>query len=138
MKKTVLILMLAASVAVPATTKKKVAAKKTDAPAATIKPLVIPSDATPNPDGTYSYTDKQGKKWIFSKTPFGISRIEDTTATQSVQPAPSRAQFITAVDSGDTVKFTRKTPFGETKWEKKKSDLNDEERTALAGQNNAQ
>src|SRR5207302_1259855 len=98
------------------------------------KPLVIPPDATPNPNGTYSYTDKSGKKWIFSKTPFGISKAEDMTGSAPMFAAAPAGQFITATDNGETVKFERQSPFGSTKWEKKKTELNDEERAAVARQ----
>jgi len=98
------------------------------------KPLAIPKDATENPDGTYSYTDKDGKKWLFSKTPFGISRTEDMTGKAPIFATATPGQYINATDNGDTVKFERQSPFGNTKWEKNKSELNDEERAALARQ----
>jgi hypothetical protein len=31
------------------------------------QPLTIPSDAVAKPDGSYAYTDKAGKKWIYNK-----------------------------------------------------------------------
>ena len=37
--------------------------------------------------------------------------------------------------AGDVVRFERKTPFGTAKWEKKKSELTDDERRILAQQN---
>jgi hypothetical protein len=113
--------------------------KKTTAPAKpaapTVQPLVIPTDASPNPDGTYAYTDKAGKKWIYSKTPFGISKVEDMRGTAPAMPAAPVGQFVKAFDNGDTVKFERQSPFGTTKWEKKKTELTDEERTVLERQN---
>ena len=36
-----------------------------------------------------------------------------------------------AVDKGDTVEFQRKTPFGLSKWTKKKSELDENETAAL-------
>jgi hypothetical protein len=126
----ILALILAAFAAQAADKKKTTAPAKPAAPVA--KPLVIPKDATPNPDGTYSYTDKDGKKWVFSKTPFGISRVQDVTAVGSGAPTAPVGQYVKAIDNGDTVKFERQSPFGTSKWEKKKSELNDEERAALA------
>ena len=99
-----------------------------------VQPLVIPKDATANSDGTYSYTDKAGKKWIFSKTPFGISKVQDMTGTAPMMPAAPPGQFMKAFDNGDTVKFERQSPFGTTKWEKKKSELTDEERAVVERQ----
>jgi hypothetical protein len=115
--------------------------KKTTAPAKppapTVQPLVIPTDASPNSDGTYSWTDKAGKKWIFSKTPFGISKVQDMSGTPPAMPAAPVGQYVKAIDNGDTVKFERQSPFGTTKWEKKKTDLTDEERAVLERQNAA-
>jgi hypothetical protein len=110
---------------------KKTAAKK----APTAQPLTIPKDAVLNPDGTYSYTDKSGKKWLYTKTPFGISKTEDVSAPSSAMPAPAPAgQETKAIDKGDTVTFQRNTPFGATTWDKKKTDLTDEERHILEAQ----
>ncbi|HKD07629.1 MAG TPA: hypothetical protein VKB79_17130 [Bryobacteraceae bacterium] len=111
-------------------------AKKKDAKAAsakkpqpsTIQPNVIPKDAVANPDGTYSYRDNTGKKWLYSNTPFGISKVEDTRGTDGGFSTTSLDQLVKSTDNGETVKFERQTPFGPAKWEKKKSELNDDER----------
>lgn len=110
--------------------------KKTTAPAKppVAQPLVIPKDASPNPDGTYSYTDKAGKKWIYSKTPFGISKIQDMSGSAPALAAAPAGTYMKAFDNGDTVKFERQSPFGTSKWEKKKSELTDEERAVLERQ----
>src|ERR1039457_2536203 len=84
------------------------------------KPMPIPAEAVLAADGDYHYTDPQGKKWIYRKTPFGVTRMEDTpelTATRG--PDPSGA-FIKATEDGDIVRFERQGPFGLWKWEKKK------------------
>jgi hypothetical protein len=113
---------------------KKATTKAAAKPATNVvKPLVIPKDATPNADGTYAWTDKAGKKWTFSKTPFGISKVEDTGAPSAFASAPA-GQFVKAVEVGDKVKFERQSPFGPTKWEKNKAELTDEERAILAAQ----
>jgi hypothetical protein len=112
--------------------KKKTLPAKAAAPVA--QPLVIPKDASPNPDGTYSYTDKAGKKWVYSKTPFGISKIQDMSGSAPAIAAAPAGQFVKATDNGDTVKFERQSPFGPTKWEKKKSELTDEERAVVERQ----
>ena len=112
----------------------KAAAKAPAKPAPPVaKQLEIPKDATPNPDGTYSWADKAGKKWIFSKTPFGVSKVEDSGAPSAFASAPA-GQFTKAVEEGDKVKFERQSPFGTSKWEKNKADLTDEERAILAAQ----
>ena len=106
-------------------TAKKVAVKK---PA----PLTIPNDAVRNPDGTYSYTDKDGKKWRYVNTAFGVMRSEDDpdAPTPNVPPA----HWTKATDKGDTVVFEQPTPFGTAHMEKKKSDLTPEERALLDSQ----
>jgi hypothetical protein len=135
MNKWIAIITLSAMAVTASAADKK---KKTTAPARpatpVAQPLVIPNDASPNTDGTYSYTDKAGKKWIFSKTPFGVSRTQDMTGSAPAIPAAPAGQYMKATDNGDTVKFERQSPFGTTKWEKKKSDLTDEERGVVERQ----
>jgi hypothetical protein len=108
--------------------------KKTPAPPAkTIKPLEIPKNAVETEPGTFRATDSDGKRWIYRKTPFGVSRAEDTpdaNAAAAPKPADS-ADGVTAVEDGDTVRFERSGPFGVYKWSKKKSELDETERTAL-------
>ena len=118
----------------PSASKKKTT--KTTAPAAnTVQPLTIPKDATPNPDGSYSYTDKSGSKWLYNKTPFGVSRIQDTSgsATPAFAAVP-QSQLIRTTDQGDTVRFAKQSPFGTTTWEKKKTEMTEEERTIFQSQ----
>jgi hypothetical protein len=117
------IFLLAAAVGAPAATKKKA----TPAPQA----VTIPKDAVPNSDGTsYLYTDKQGKKWVYAKTPFGI--IKNAYSETAASAAPAQDSGMTkAIDKGDTVRFERPGPFGLMSWEKKKSDLTDDERHML-------
>ena len=40
-------------------------------------PNAPPANSTPNQDGSYSETDKDGKKWILTRTPFGVMRVPD-------------------------------------------------------------
>jgi len=116
-------------------TTKTAAAKTAAAAPPTVQPLTIPTDAIAKPDGTYSYTDKAGQKWTYSKTPFGVSKIQDLgeNAPEPFVTTP-KAQLIKATDNGETVKFERQTPFGVTHWEKKKSDLTDQERQIFESQ----
>ncbi len=118
------------------TAKKKTAAKTTAKPTIPLaQPLTIPADATPNADGTYSYKDKAGKNWTYSKTPFGISKIEQQAPGSGASMKPAAApQTVTSIDNGDTVKFSKQTPFGTSVWEKKKSELSDEEKTIFKSQ----
>ena len=63
-----------AAPAAPKAASKKAPAKVNDAS----KPLAIPAGAVADATGDYHYADPQGKKWIYRKTPFGVSRLEDT------------------------------------------------------------
>ena len=119
------ILLCATAVNASAADEKKTAAS---AP----QTLTIPRDAVANPDGvSYTWTDKDGKKWVFAKTPFGIMK---SSASDQRADTPVAANATKAIDKGDTVRFERPGPFGTMSWEKKKSDLTDEERSILDAQ----
>ena len=106
--------------------KKAPAAKSTNAP----QPVTITKDAVANNNGTYAWTDKEGKKWIFVNTPFGV--MKSAANDDSGQPS---LDGVKAFDAGDKVRFEKASPFGPVKWEKNKSDLTDAERSLLASQN---
>jgi hypothetical protein len=95
------------------------------------KPMAIPSDALLSEDGDYHYTDPQGKKWIYRKTPFGVTRMEDSPERAAAKTAAANGSGIKATEDGDIVRFERLGPFGVWKWEKKKSELDDTEKAAL-------
>ena len=111
------------------------AAKKKDqppAPAKEIKPVEIPKGAVETDPGTFRFTDADGKKWIYRKTPFGVARLEDKpTDSDAVKPAADPSAGVKAVEDGDVVHFERSGPFGVYKWQKKKSELDEIERAAL-------
>jgi len=109
----------------------KAASKSTPNVSDASKPAAIPADAVADSTGDYHYTDPQGKKWIYRKTPFGVSRLEDTPERAAAQADAVAGGGITAFDEGDKVRFERKGPFGVWKWEKKKSELDEAEKAAL-------
>jgi hypothetical protein len=123
------VILCAAAICAPAETKKK----SNSAPAAP-QALTIPKDAVANPDGTYSYTDKDGKSWTYTKTPFGVMKAATANAAGSAEPQPPATE-TKAIDKGDTVRFERPSPFGPVVWEKNKADLTDAERHILDAQN---
>jgi hypothetical protein len=96
--------------------------------------VVIPQDAVARPDGTYTWTDKQGNHWIFARTPFGVMKSAD----QSTAAETSTLANAKAIDAGDKVRFETVTPFGVITNEKNKSDLTDEERSLYNSQNPGQ
>ena len=111
----------------PPTPAAKAGPKVTDAS----KHLAIPAAAVLGADGDYHYTDPQGKKWIFRKTPFGVTRMEDTPERSAAKTAAANGAGIKATEDGDMVRFERLGPFGLWKWEKKKSELDETEKAAL-------
>lgn len=98
-----------------------------------VQEITIPAGAVEVEPYTYRFTDAQGKKWIYRKTPFGISRAEDKAVEDPKVVDPKKeesARLIdatTAVEAGDTIRFERPGPFGVTKWERKKTELNEVE-----------
>ena len=87
---------LALSAAAPQAQKKsasatpKAAAKAAPKVGDASKPMAIPSDAVLGEDGDYHYTDPQGKKWIYRKTPFGVTRMEDSPERAAAKAAAAR------------------------------------------------
>ena len=66
-----------------------------------VKPIEIPKNAVESEPGTYRHTDAAGKKWIYRKTPFGVSRMEDRpAAVETVRLADPLAD-VKAVEDGD-------------------------------------
>ena len=112
-------------------------AKKTTAPppARQIKPVEIPKGAVETEPGTFRYTDADGKKWIYRKTPWGVARMEDKPADNAAaapqQPAADATAGIKASEEGNVIHFERPGPFGTYKWQKKESELDESERAAL-------
>jgi hypothetical protein len=106
----------------------KAAPKVTDAS----KPLPIPADAVLGADADYHYTDPQGGKWIYRKTPFGVTRMQDTPQLAAARATAAGGAGLKATEDGDKVRFERQGPFGLWKWEKKKSELDESEKAALA------
>ena len=100
------------------------------APAApnVIQPLQIPAGAVESEPGNFHYTDAQGKKWIYRKTPFGIARLEDVPSGKAVTSDEAEpGAGVKATQDGDTIHFERPGPFGVYKWQKSKSDLDEME-----------
>jgi hypothetical protein len=124
---------------VPATAAKKkterTSTTSTTSTAPAAKPVPsIPKDAVKNPDGTYSYTDQQGQKWLYVNTPFGVMK---NAVKDADSQAPHVAVATKVVDKGETVRFEQSGPFGPISWEKKKTELTDQERQVFDAQSQA-
>jgi len=112
----------------PQTKKPKTPPKAADASRA----MPIPAGAVQTPDGDFHYTDAQGKKWIYRKTPFGVAKLEEKAEDAQAKVAQADpGAGIKATEDGDKVKFERMGPFGMWKWEKNKSELDEAEKAAL-------
>lgn len=105
-------------------------AKSKRAPVTPAPELTLPPDAVEIDPNTYSQTDKQGKKWIYRKTPFGLAKIEDNSAPSGALEKAKAAEDeerITAVENGDSIRFERASPFGQYRWSRRKTELNETE-----------
>lgn len=125
------ILPLAAESAKKPATKKAAAAKK--APA---QQNPVPKGAKKISDTEWRYVDKDGKAWIYRKNPFGIAKLpeEKVKGDAILADAPQHATGapLEIRDLGnDTFEFSRRTPFGVSKWTKKKSEMNTDEKAAF-------
>src|SRR5665213_2665176 len=102
--------------------------------------LSIPAGAKLVEPNLYRYTDSDGKTWNYRQTPFGVSKWEETSAP-AAQPAHESSQAksvpVVVTDLGDRYRFDKKTPFGQSSWTRKKSELTDEEK-ALTGDRQTQ
>jgi hypothetical protein len=100
----------------------------------------IPPGATLVEPNLYRFTDSNGKTWNYRQTPFGITKWEETSAPAAhpaPQPNQAKSEPVVVTDLGDSYRFQKKTPFGESNWVRKKSELTDEEK-ALVGSQPAQ
>jgi hypothetical protein len=89
-------------------------------------PPNLPKDAVEVRPGLWRWRDKDGKDWLFRRTPFGLAKYEPEDSADVVDPGG-----LVARDKGDTVEFEAKSPFGVRRWTKNKTELNDAERAAL-------
>lgn len=95
----------------------------------------IPANAVRIDASHFRAKDDKGVMWDYTKTPFGVVKYRDD-GEQKAASAPdvsnSDVHNWKVKDLGDSVRFEKATPFGASVWTKKKSDLNDEEKLALA------
>src|SRR3954449_13231290 len=100
MKLAVILCML--GVAVFGADAKKPASKPAAAKSKVV-PLSIPAGAVKVDENTYRFTDTAGKTWLYQKTPFGLTKVEQSEAAAASAAAESGPQ-----------KATDSTPFGKT------------------------
>jgi hypothetical protein len=105
----------------------------------------IPAGATQVEPNIYRYTDSDGKTWNYRQTPFGISRWEEKPASGQQAPAAdshanpqgssAKSEPVAVTDQGNSYRFEKKTPFGTSSWVRKKTELNADEKSLVAGPN---
>jgi hypothetical protein len=109
-----------------ATTKETPAADTSKAPAATsVRPygIKVPANAVLIAPGRWKHTDEKGKVWMYRDSPFGIVKYEP----EPENTPPPVDTGMTVADEGDSVRFSRITPFGVRNWTRKKSELEGDE-----------
>jgi hypothetical protein len=126
---------------------------------AAANPDGVPKGATETAPGVYRFVDKDGKAWLYRKTPFGIQKSAEKDAKESEknadasgersrmtpfgktsaeakaspareksEAAPNSAVRTKVTEDGDNIHFERPTPFGMSRWSRKKDELTTEEK----------
>lgn len=101
-------------------------------PAASPKsePNVVPRDAVEIEPGVYRWKDAQGKTWILRRSPFGLLKGEEPSKSEPAGEDDDAAAAIKVFEEGDELRFERRTPFGVSRWTKKKTELDELEQRA--------
>jgi hypothetical protein len=91
----------------------------------------LPAGAKMLSPGEWEYTDSQGKKWIYRRTPFTLAKLaaaENPETAGETESDRAILESTTAVETGDSIQFRRPGLFGMLKWTAKKSQLDAFER----------
>ena len=108
----------------------KAAQQKPPHKAAVNKPETeVPAGAKQIGQNRYRYT-ANGKNWIYVRTPFGLSKHEETAEDKAEPAADAADPQLTIEEDGDVLHFRRKNLFGESRWTRRKSELTEEEKAA--------
>ena len=125
--KPILCLFLAAMFIAAEEAKKETPSKAEPAP----KPeTTIPAGATEVSPGVFRHVDKDGKTWLYRRSPFGLLKTQDpgNHVEKKEQAGDVADSGISAVEEGDNIRFSRRGPFGRSEWVRKKSELTADER----------
>ena len=107
---------------------------KKEAPSKSAPPVkvetTIPAGAIEVNPGVFRHVDKDGKAWLYRRSPFGLLKTQDpgNEAEKKEQAGESAESGVTAVEEGDNIRFSRRGPFGRSEWVRKKSELTADER----------
>ena len=103
----------------------------------------VPKGAKEVEPGVFRHTDSAGKTYLYRKTPFGVTKSLETAekaeaprtskSTQATTPFGASSQEKTAEgvkvrERGDVLEFERPSPFGVSRWTRKKDELTEAER----------
>ena len=112
---------------------KKTAAKPAASAVRTAPPaaVTIPSGAVEIEPFLFRHTAADGKVWLYRKTPFGITKMEESARDEAQRTAQKAATAPKITDNGDTIRFERNTPMGKHSWERKRAELTVEEKQWL-------
>ena len=96
--------------------------------------LTVPPGAVEAGPSSWKYTDADGKKWIYRKSPFGIVRVEEGAEVNKpvLAGVEERTKRWKITEEGEKVTFENPSPFGPQRWSKKKSELNEDEKFAYS------
>ncbi len=86
--------------------------------------LTVPPEAVPIGPGAWRYVDKNGKAWIYKATLMAIVRMPESDSD-------SKYPGLKVTEKGDTIRFERPAQTGTVVWERKRSELNEEEKAML-------
>ncbi len=73
--------------------------------------------------GVWEHRDEKGQVWWYRRTPFGLAKLPPNDNADNTEIDKREAAYLKAMEDGDTVKFERRTPFGVSRWTRKKSEL---------------
>jgi hypothetical protein len=122
---------LAAQPAPPTAAPKAVSTKKTKAVAKKVaappEPSGLPATAKQLPDGDWRWVDAKGTAWIYHRGMMGYSRWPEKNAPRASTPVGINLQVE---DLGETVRFSRRSPFSTSTWTKKKTEAMDSDEQA--------
>jgi hypothetical protein len=94
-------------------------------------PATPPADAKQIDASTFHWKDAKGEVWVYKKTPFGWSKMREKELSSYQRPDEKPAPIEVVDVRGESVTFEKPTPFGPSRWTKKKSDLSADERSAM-------
>lgn len=87
----------------------------------------LPTGAEKVGQDQWKWKDPQGKTWMYYRTAFGYTRLEEVPDKESASPSGYRVVEVKSAE----VTFERATPFGKSRWSRPVTDLNDDEKAAL-------